>query len=45
MYIRIRGTKEDAEKVADEYKNQNYTISDIKQDKKEKDVWFFYYSK
>lgn len=45
MYIRIKGTKEDAEKVADEYKNQNYTISDIKQDKKEKDVWFFYYSK
>ena len=45
MYIRIKGTKEDAEKVAAEYKNQNYTISDIKQDKKEKDVWFFYYSK
>jgi hypothetical protein len=45
MYIRIKGTKEDAEKVADEYKNQNYTIIDIKQDKKEKDVWFFYYSK
>ncbi|WP_434639550.1 nuclease-related domain-containing protein [Thermoanaerobacterium thermosaccharolyticum] len=45
MYIRIKGTKEDAEKVADEYKNQNYTISDIRQDKKEKDVWFFYYSK
>lgn len=44
MYIRIKGTKEDAEKIADEYKKQNYTISDIRQDKKEKDMWFFYYS-
>jgi hypothetical protein len=44
MYVRILGTKEDAQKVAEEYKNQNYTISEIRQDKKDKNVWFFYYS-
>ncbi|WP_434579180.1 hypothetical protein [Thermoanaerobacterium thermosaccharolyticum] len=42
MYVRVKGTKEGVQKVAEECKNQNYTISDIRQDKKESDVWFFY---
>ncbi|WP_206155669.1 hypothetical protein [Caldanaerobacter subterraneus] len=34
MYVRIVGTKEDVQRVAEEYIRQNYVVSEIRQDKK-----------
>jgi len=40
-YVRVYGTKEDAEKVAQDYK-ANHKISEIRQDKSDLNVFFFY---
>jgi len=39
--VRVYGTKEDAEKVAQDYK-ANHKISEIHQDKNDPNVFFFY---
>jgi len=39
--VRVYGTKEDAEKVAQDYK-ANHKISKIRQDKSDLNVFFFY---
>jgi len=40
-FVRVYGTKEDAEKVAQDYK-VNHKISEIRQDKSDPNVFFFY---
>jgi hypothetical protein len=40
-YVRVYGTREDAEKVAQDYK-VNHKISEIREDKNDKNVHFFY---
>jgi len=40
-YVRVYGTREEAEKVAQDYK-ANHKISEIRQDKSDSNVFFFY---
>ncbi len=40
-FVRVYGTREDAEKVAQDYK-ANHKISEIRQDKSDPNVFFFY---
>jgi hypothetical protein len=44
-YVRVKGTLENAQEIYETYKAKGYKTTEINEDKKEKDVFYFYIEK